>query len=411
MDLLTCRAARMRAHLLDVPAASVLAAARHQTATQAQEFWGGRWALAVRTAGEPGLGEVDAAFETGALVRSWTQRGTLHIVAAHDLPWILEATQERQTRQYAGVLRNWGIDGGDVTRAERVTRLALRGGERLTRAEFTAALAAAGIDVERSRAQHFMTVLAIRRVLALGPVVPRVGAPTREQYLVGFEDAVSDAPKTADPVAELFVRYVASHGPASVADFAWWSGLALGAARKAREAADARVVEVEEGLFAACAAAAPVETAAPTETAVPVETATPVEAAVSAKAAVPVEAAVPETAASVETAVSGETAVPAEASPRAGTAMLALPAFDEYYISYRDRGVACAPAHAARVGPTANGLVRPVLVRGGEVVGLWSHSMAQGRHHLPPVAEPFRRLPAGAVRAALDRVHRFVTAL
>lgn len=365
MDLLTRRAERLRAHRLDVPAASVLAAARHQTATQAQEFWSGRWALAVRTADDPGLGEVDAAFEGGALVRSWTQRGTLHIVAAHDLPWILEATGERQMRQYAGVLRGWGIDDDDVTRAERVARRALRGGQRLNRAELAAALADAGIDVERSRAQHFVTVLAIRRVLALGPVVPRAGAPTREQYLVGFDDAVSGAPEVSDPVAELFVRYIASHGPASVADFAWWSGLALGAARKARDAADARVVEVEEGLFAAPA---------------------PVAAA--------------------------ETAVSASA-PRARRAptVLALPAFDEYYISYRDRGVACAPALAARVGPTANGLVRPVLVRDGEVVGLWSHSMAQGRHHLPPVAEPFRRLPAGAVRAALDRVHRFVTAL
>lgn len=368
MDIARLRAARLRAHRLTDPAASVVEAARHQTATQAQEFWGGRLALAVRTVGEPGLGDVDAAFDSGALVRSWTQRGTLHIVAAGDLPWILEATADRQLRQYAGVLRTWGIDGDDVVAAERVARRVLAGGERLTRAAFADTLAASGIDVGRSRAQHLMTALAIRRVLVFGPVVPREGAPTREQYVVAFDEAVSAAEPVADPHAELFVRYVAAHGPASIADFAWWTGLALGAARAAREAAGERVVEVDEGLFAA-----------------------------------------PGTGGGRVDAEGHEAAAGEE--PATSSPVIALPAFDEYYISYRDRSVACAPAHAARVGPTANGLVRPVLLRGGEVVGTWSHSMAQGRHHLMPTAEPFVRTPVREVRTALRRVHRFVTAL
>lgn len=366
MDIARLRALRLRAHRLTDPAASVVEAARHQTATQAQEFWGGRWALAARTAGEPGLGDVDAAFDSGELVRSWTQRGTLHIVAAADLPWMMEVTGDRQLRQYAGVLRNWGIDDGDVTAAERVARRALAGGERLTRAAFAEVLAGSGVDVARSRAQHFMTALAIRRVLVLGPVVPREGAPTREQYVIAFDEAVAGSASVADPHAELFVRYIASHGPATIADFAWWTGLALGAARVARETAGGRVVEVDEGLFAAPDAGGGRADAGGHD------------------------------------AASGE---------GAAVSVIALPAFEEYYISYRDRSVACAPAHAARVGPTLNGLVRPVLLRDGEVVGAWSHSMAQGKHHLMPTADPFVRTPVRPVRAALQRVHRFVTAL
>ncbi len=40
----------------------------------------------------------------------------------------------------------------------------------------------------------------------------------------------------------------------------------------------------------------------------------------------------------------------------------ALPAFDEYYISYADRTIVCAPEHLATVGPGKNGMVRATIV-------------------------------------------------
>ena len=61
MDLDLLQARRLRAHRLSTPAPGLVAAAQHLGATQAQEFWGGRRALAVRTAGAPTLSEVDAA--------------------------------------------------------------------------------------------------------------------------------------------------------------------------------------------------------------------------------------------------------------------------------------------------------------------------------------------------------------
>ncbi|WP_431802153.1 hypothetical protein [Microbacterium sp. bgisy203] len=32
--------------------------------------------------------------------------------------------------------------------------------------------------------------------------------------------------------------------------------------------------------------------------------------------------------------------------------------------------------------------MKPVLVVHGEIVGTWAHSLAVGRHHLDPVAQP-----------------------
>lgn len=349
-------AQRMRSHLLSAPASTLADTAGHMLAVQAQEFWAGRWALAVRTAGEPVLREVDAAFEDGTLVRSWTQRGTLHIVRSVDLPALLAVTADRQQRAAAGILRGLAVDDAVLARAERAARAALRGGNRLTRDGFAEVLRSVGIDPAGSRGNHILSALAVRGVLAFGPVVPRTGGPTREQFLVAV-DELPAARGVADPLADMFAGYVRSHGPARVEDFRWWAGLPIGMSRRAAEGAAGRVAEIEPGLFAAP------------------------DAAVG----------------------------PPPGSERA---LIALPPFDEYYLSYADRTEVCGADLAPRIGPTLNGQVAPVLVAGGRVVGIWRHSVAVGRHHLPP--EPVRVTDPGVaasdVAASLARVSRFLTA-
>jgi hypothetical protein len=327
-------------------------------AVQAQEFWGGRWALGVRTSGSPTVSTVDRVLESGRVVRAWTMRGTLHLTPAADLGWLLSVTAERQFRAAAGRHRDLGLDGAAFARAERLARSALAGGERLTREGFTRVLAEGGLDPAGQRGIHLLQALALRGVVVLGPPVPREGGPSREQYIVSAEEWIGDAASPADPTAEMLVRYLASHGPATARDFAWWSGLPLGAARTAAEAASARLVVVDD---------------APEPTYV----------------------------------------VEGPGPRRSGKLpeVLALPPFDEYYLSYVDRTASCAPEHTEIVGPSKNGMVRPVLVRGGEVIGVWNHSRAVGRHRDGPVPELFAP-DAGtdaAVSAALERYAAFIT--
>jgi hypothetical protein len=104
----------------------------------------------------------------------------------------------------------------------------------------------------------------------------------------------------------------------------------------------------------------------------------------------------------------------AAAPRRSGAAhdVIALPPFEEYYISYTDRTLACAPEFLTRIGPSLNGIVRPILVARGEIVGVWTHSVAVGRHRDSPVPE---LLAPGAatdaeIAAALDRYRAFITA-
>ncbi len=354
MDLARLRARRLRAHRLTAPAADVVAAAEHLLAVQAQEFWAGRWALAVRTRGAVRLSEVDAAFARGALVRSWTMRGTLHIIPAADLAWVLALTGERQLKAAASRHRALGLDHDTLARAERAVRAALRGGGRLDRAGLFDVLRGTGVDPSEQRGAHVLYALAVRGVIVQGPVVPRAGGPTREQQFVLSEEWLPAAAAPADPLAELFVRYIAGHAPAGAADFAWWSGLPLTHARRAAEAAAARLRQVAEDLW--------------------------------------------------------EAPDPPRRAPGA-PAVLALGVFEEYVISYADRTAVCAPEILDVVIPGGNGIIRPVIVCDGEVVGVWTHSRAVGRHTDDAVPELLRPGSADAaeVAAALRRYADFVS--
>ncbi len=59
-----------------------------------------------------------------------------------------------------------------------------------------------------------------------------------------------------------------------------------------------------------------------------------------------------------------------------------------------------------------NGIVRPILVARGQVVGVWTHSLAVGRHGAAPVPELLAPGTAtdAEIGAALDRYRDFITA-
>ena len=352
MDPRGLLAARLRSHRLTAPAATVADAARHMLAVQSQDLLAGRWALGVRTRSSPTLDAVDAAFARGELVRAWTQRGTLHIIPARDLAWVLSVTADRQRQQAAGRHRALGIDDEMLDAAWRAVGPSIRDGG-CTRAEIFALLQAAGIEPAGQRGIHLLFALTVAGLICQGPIDGTRSAGgrapiAREQRFVAVEGWISESARPDDPLAELFARYVDGHGPAGVRDFAWWSGLTLGAAREAVERAAGRVREVGEGLFA---------------------------------------------------------------SPRAPrrsldeTASFALPAFDEYYISYADRTLVCDADRLDAVGPGKNGMVRPTIIERGRVVGVWSHADAT-RGAPPELFDP--DADAAAAASALARFAHFV---
>lgn len=347
------RAARLQAQRLTAPAASVVAAAEHMLAVQAQEFWAARWALAARSIGSPTLSQVDRLFQEGKLVRSWTQRGTLHVIPAADLRWVLSVTAERQLRMAAPRHRELGLDDDVFSRAERVVRTALSGGNALTRTEIFALLAAAGIDPTAQRGVFILQYLSLRGVIVQGPVMPHPRGTTRDQGFVLVEEHVVNEHHPEDALSELFVRFITGHGPASADDFAWWAGLPITVARRAASDSAVRVEESEPGLFRALRR--------------PRRSRTP--------------------------------------------SVIALGMFEEYYIPYRDRTVACPADYLAVVGPAKNGMVRSIVLNEGVVAGCWTHSTAVGRSGASPTAELFDpgSISDEDVADALTRYADFIT--
>lgn len=356
MNSHTLRVERLRSHRLTARVRSIADAARHMLAVQAQDFSAGRWALAARTTGTPTLRAVDRLFNRGVLVRAWTQRGTLHIVPAEDLAWMLNVTGARQLHMAAPRYRELGLDDDVLAAAERVILAALRGGNGLTRIELLVLLEQAGIDPSNQRGLHVIQNLALRGIICQGPVVPRPGGASREQLFVLTEEHIPSSAAPKDSAVEFFVRYIIGHGPATAEDFAWWAGLTLGNARAAAAASvdDDRIREVADGRFVA------------------------------------------------------------RLRPRRradAVSVIALGSFEEYYISYTDRTIACPPEHLAAIGPGKNGMVRPILLADGVVVGTWRHSAAIGRHTDDPVPELLTADAASQaeIAAALDRYAAFIT--
>jgi hypothetical protein len=99
----------------------------HHLAMQAQNFPASRWAVGSRLSGSTEA-DVVAAYDAGSIVRSWPMRGTVHVVAARDLPWMLEHLGPRALTGVRGRWDRLGIDEVFLERAREVAQELLRGG-------------------------------------------------------------------------------------------------------------------------------------------------------------------------------------------------------------------------------------------------------------------------------------------
>lgn len=322
---------------------------RRLGAVQAQDFLGALWALGLRGRGA-GEADIEAAIGRGSIVRSWPLRGTLHFVAAEDLRWMLALLAPRMIERSAGRHEQLGLDAAVFARCRRVVGRVLRDGQPRTRLAIYEALAAAGIVTDESRGLHIIGQLAHEGLICFGP---RAG---RQPTFVLLDAWIPSTPTRArdEGLGDLAVRYFTTRGPAAVPDFAWWSGLPLRDARTALEVAGDRLRSE---------------------------------------------------------AIDGQRfwrgAEPGR--PSRSSAAHLLPAFDEYTVAYRDRTAVLDPAHARAVNE-GGGMLKPVVVVGGRVVGTWTRTLA-GRA-VTVTVRPFERLTretVAAIEAAAIRYRRFLS--
>jgi Winged helix DNA-binding domain len=207
-------------------------------AVQAQDYYGALWAVGQRT-GNNAM-EVASAFNTGTLIRTHLLRPTWHFVAAEDLRWLLLLTGERVQRFNGTMYRKLGLEPSHFRRANRVFERELADGKPLDRAALSAALQRARIDVSDMRLVHLLMDAELTGLLCSGP---RRGKQFTYMLL---EERVPKA-EGLDKEAALFElarRYFRTRCPATVQDFAWWSGLSVSDGKKATAALGKEFVEV-----------------------------------------------------------------------------------------------------------------------------------------------------------------------
>jgi hypothetical protein len=195
-------------------------------AVQAQDYPGARWALGLRAKGLTDA-RAEKAYDDGAILRTHVLRPTWHFVAPADIRWMLTLTGPRVMARMAPYNRHLELDRSTFAKSRKVLERALRDGQHLTRAGLGAALERCGITAKGQRLAHLAMDAELHGIICSGP---RRGSQFTYALL---EERAAPAPILAreEALAELIRRYVTSHGPASVRDFVWWSGLTTADAR------------------------------------------------------------------------------------------------------------------------------------------------------------------------------------
>jgi hypothetical protein len=287
-------------------------------AVQAQDYYASLWAVGLRTR-KATESDVERAINERRIVRTWPMRGTLHLVAAEDVHWLLQLLAPRVlARNAARMRREFAIDSALLARVRRIVDAELRNGRAGTRDTLYRRFEAEKISTDKQRGLHLLWCLANQGVICCGP---RAG---KQHTFVLLDEWLPDRPSVTRDVAlaKLATRYFAHHGPATVADFAWWSGLTLADCEAAIEAATPRLES--------------------------------------------------ETIATVTRWFGPQ--MPAGRGARCHL----LPVYDEFAVGYADRSAILDPAHAEHAA-AGHGIFRAPILIEGRIVGSWTRELSKQR--------------------------------
>jgi hypothetical protein len=340
-------------------------------AVQAQDFAGAKWALALRATGLTDAA-VDRAFDDGRILRTHVLRPTWHFVAPADIRWMLALTAARVHSLSGFQYRQHDLDDKVFARAHAVMTRALEGGRHLTRAELQVALRKSRIESNNLRLGLLMMQAELSALICSGP---RRGKQFTYALL---DERVPPAPTLSreEALAALTMRYIASHGPVTVRDLSWWSGLNMREAKTGIDMvapASATGSGLERRELDGCTYWSIASTGG--------------AAAARARRR------------------------RADSAGRAPVAVLS-PNYDEYYIAYKDRHSLLQGSPWAATAPPPRGL-RPefahLLTLDGWLAGSWKRTMATRRAAI--VVRPFRRLKKPERAAVDEAVARYGTFL
>ena len=281
-------------------------------AIQGQDYPGAKWAVAQRTR-DATDSTVEDALTKGSILRTHVLRPTWHFVTPGDIRWMLALTASRIKRVMGYYNVQLGLDDAVFRRSGRALERALAGGRALTRGEIAKILQRSRVNVAGE--QRLGRVLMDAELDGLICSGPRRG----KQFTYSLLDErapATPAIERDESLLKLTRIYFTTRGPATPADFAWWSGLTVGDAKRGIDMAGGDLVQttIDGRSFWVAADSAPVT--------------------------------------------------------RGSTAHL-LSNYDEFFIAYRDRSPLAQRVKKSAVDTRTDTLFTSIAIVDGQLVGTW----------------------------------------
>lgn len=320
-------------------------------AMQAQDYAMARWAIGARLPAADN-NSVQAAIDKGDIIRTHLMRPTWHFVSAHDAGWIIDLTAPHIRALMKSRLKELELTPRVLLKALKVLDKLLSDGGHRTRDEIIVAWEQNKIATNDQRGAHLLMWAELEKIICSGSL------KGKKNTYAHFGTRVTEKKTLArdEGLHRLAQRYFTSHGPATLFDFANWSGLPMADARNA-------IALVEDVLL-------------------------------------------------TEEIDAKRYWFPDRSQARSNLDQVyCLPAFDEYVIGYKDRSACLLDEHKAVV-ISINGIFFPIVVFRGKVVGRWKKSPEKDRvkiiHELFPDAPSTRKFQSLLKRAS-DKASDFLS--
>lgn len=298
-------------------------------AVQAQDYASAKWSIGLRV---PGLfdKDIEKALINRSIVRTWALRGTLHFVAANDFSWMIYLLAPRIISKNARRYRELELEEEELFECNKILENALKGGNHLNRRELIKILQDNNISTEGQRAAYILQRASLDGLICQTVLEKNIPVFTSTNGLPNIEL------KREDALTELAKRYFTSHGPATLKDYVWWSGLMVKDARFGLNTIKSHLEEIVVD---------------------------------------------DQTYWGVQSKSPGNFKLPK---------INIIPGFDDYLLSYRDRSASITPKQVKMLKPANGGMFSPTILVNGQVIGIWKRYLR--KDHVSVEIKLFRKL-------------------
>lgn len=283
----------------------------HFGAMQAQDFASGKWAIGARLDGCTEE-QIHEAFNKGEILRTHILRPTWHFVVPENIRWMLQLSAKRIIQSMKSRDRELGLYDEVYATCFRMIEKAFEKDDNITRDGLLKILHDAEMKVNSSQMNHIVIAAEANAIICSGVMCGK----TQTYALLEKRVPPTKPLCKEETLAKLAQIYFSGHGPATLHDFVWWSGLSVGEARQGLEAIQADFVS--------------------------------------------------------ETIDRQKYWIPNIhlQQPDKNRQLHLLPAFDEYIVGYKDR-TAVLTSENHRKAISSNGVFRPVVIKNGKAISLW----------------------------------------